>query len=75
MDKKIGKFGVGQSVQKLPENKGKMFFYETYFEESNISRKPMILSKYKIMTIYDEIWTKIMGEFDFWQSVRKLPKN
>ena len=31
----MGEFGYGQSVQKLPENSGKVLFYETYFEESN----------------------------------------
>ena len=33
----MGEFYFGQSVQKLAENKGKVLFYETYFEESNIN--------------------------------------
>ena len=40
--KKIGEFGFGQSLQKLLENLGKMLFYKTYFQESNINWKPLI---------------------------------
>ena len=46
----MGEFGIRQSAWKLPENKGKVLFYETYFEESNINWKPLILSKYMIIT-------------------------
>ena len=50
----MGEFGFGQTVRKLPENKGKVLSQETFFEESNINRKPLILSKYKIITNFDE---------------------
>ena len=43
-------YGFGQSVRKLLENKGKVLFYETYFQKSNINWKPLISSKYKIIT-------------------------
>ena len=46
----MGEFCFGQSVQKLPENLGKVLFYKTYIEESNINRKPLIWSLYKIIT-------------------------
>ena len=45
----MGEFGFSQSVQKLFKNKGKMLFYETYFEENNINRKPLIWSHDKIV--------------------------
>ena len=45
----MGEFGFVHSVQKLSENKGKVLIYETYIEESNINRKSVILSKYKII--------------------------
>ena len=48
--KKNGQLCFGQSVQKLFENKEIFFFYETYFEESNINRKPHIWSNDKIVT-------------------------
>ena len=46
----MGKFGFWQCVRKLPENLEKMLFYESYFKEGNINRKPLILSHYKIIT-------------------------
>ena len=70
--KKIGKFGFGQSVRKLPKNYGKLLYDEPYFEESNINRKPLIWSQDKIMTKFGP---KKMGEFRFGQSERKLPEN
>ena len=48
--KKMGEFGFGHSVRKLLENYGKVLFYETYFEESNINWKPLIWSQNKIIT-------------------------
>ena len=42
--KKHGRVGFAQSVRKLPENQGKVLFDETHFEQSNIIRKPLILS-------------------------------
>ena len=50
----MGEFGIGQSVWKLSENKGKELFYETYIEESNINRKPLIWSKDKIITKFGQ---------------------
>ena len=38
----MGEFGFKQSLRKLLENLGKVLFYETYFEESNINRKSLI---------------------------------
>ena len=35
-------FGFWQSARKLPENCKKVLFKETYFEERNINRKPLI---------------------------------
>ena len=46
----MGEFGFGHRVRKLPENDGKVLFYETYFEESNINWKPLIWSHDKIVT-------------------------
>ena len=37
----MSKFGFGQSVRKLPKNEGKMLFDKTYFEKSNIRKKPL----------------------------------
>ena len=65
-------FASGQSVRKLHENKRKVFFYKTYFEESNINRKPLICSEDKIIT---KLGQKILVSFAFGQSVRKLPEN
>ena len=45
----MGRFGFGQSVQKLLKNKGKVLFYESNIDESNINLKPLIWSKYKII--------------------------
>ena len=38
----MGNFRFGESVRKLSENLEQVLFYETYFEESNIDRKPLI---------------------------------
>ena len=46
----MGELGFQQSVRKLLENLGNVLFYETDFEESNINRKPLIWSKYKMKT-------------------------
>ena len=48
--KKMGQFGFGKSVQKLPKNSGQVSFEEAYFEEININRKPLIWSQDKIIT-------------------------
>ena len=45
----MGEFGFGQSVRKPPKNYGKVLFYGTNFEESNINMKPLIWSKDKII--------------------------
>ena len=45
----MSEFGFRQSVRKLLENEGKMLFYETYFKESNINRKPLILPQDRIV--------------------------
>ena len=65
----MGEFGFGQSARKLLENKGKVLFYETYFQESNIIWKPLIWSTYKIITIFGP---KKMGAFYFWQSISNI---
>ena len=46
----MGEFVFCQSALKLPENQGKVLFYETYFEVGNINRKPLIWPHYKIIT-------------------------
>ena len=46
----MAEFCFGKTLRKLPENKGKVLFYETYFEVGNINRKPLIWSHYKIIT-------------------------
>ena len=40
----MSEFGFGQSVQKLSEYNEKVLFYETYFEEVNMNRIPLIWS-------------------------------
>ena len=65
----IGNFGFGQCVRKLPKNKGKMLFDETNFEMSNINRKPLIWSKYKIITKFGQFTTNYM------KTARKLGKS
>ena len=50
-----------------------MLFYETYFEKSNINKKPLIWSRDKIITKFGK--KKKMAEFDFGKIIRKLPKN
>ena len=56
----MGEFGFRQRVQKLPKNKGKVLFYETYFEQSNINRKPLIWSQDMIITKFGQ---EKKGEF------------
>ena len=46
----MGNLGFGQIIRKLPKNKGKVLFHETYFEESNINQKTHIWSQDMIMT-------------------------
>ena len=68
----MGEFGFGLSVRKLHENKGKILFYETYFEESNINWKPLILSKYKIiMKFGPKKWANVV----LGKVYKKLPEN
>ena len=67
----MGDFGFEQNVRKLPENYEKVLFYETYFEESNINRNPIIAQLFD----NSKIWTKIMDEFGFGKSIRKLSEN
>ena len=67
----MGKFCFGQSVRKLLENYGKMLFNETYFEQINMNRKPLIWSQDKIITKFGQK----TGEFGLGQSLRKLPEN
>ena len=60
----MGEFSFGQSVRKLPENYGKVLFYETYYEESNINWKHLIWSQDKIVTKFGQkkwasfVWVK-----------------
>ena len=68
----MGEFCFRQSVRKLIENYEKVLFYETFFEESKINWKPLIWSNYNIKRKFGQ---KIIGEFGFWQSVRKLLEN
>ena len=49
----MGGFGFFQSLRKLLKNYGKVLFYETCFKESNINWKPLIRSKYKIITKFE----------------------
>ena len=46
----MGELGFEQTGRKQPEKYGKVLFYKTDFEESNINWKPLIWSKYKIIT-------------------------
>ena len=55
----MGEFGYWQSVLKLPKNV--VLFYETYFEENNMNRKPFILIQNRITTKFDQK----KGEFGF----------
>ena len=48
----MGEFSFGHSVRKLHGNYGKVLFTKTYIEVKNINRKPLIWSKYKIITKY-----------------------
>ena len=64
----MGEFDFEQSVQKLYENYGKVLFYETYFEESNINQKPLIWSQDKIIEKFEK--KKKIGKFGS-QKLRK----
>ena len=48
-----------------------MLFYITYFEESNINRKPLIWSEDKIITKFGQ---KKMGELGFVKVYKNCPK-
>ena len=61
----------GQTVRKLPKSQRKVLYDETYFEESNINRKPHIWSQDNIITKFGQ---KKKGEFAFAQSVRNCMK-
>ena len=43
--RKNGRLWFWEKCTKLHENEGKLLFDETYFEESNIKRKPLIWSQ------------------------------
>ena len=60
----MGEFSFGQSLQKLPKNKGKVLFDETYFELSNINGKPLIWSHYKIITKFEpkKLVSSVLGK-------------
>ena len=78
-DKIITKFGpkneqVGAWAKctKTTQKIRKSVIYGTYFEQGNINRKPLIQSEDMIITKFRQ---KKIGEFGFWKSLRKLPKN
>ena len=50
LDKNMREFGFRQSVRKLSETWGKVLFYKTFFNVSNINRELIIRSKHKIIT-------------------------
>ena len=57
----MGEFGFRQTVQKLPKNYEKVLFCETYFEKSNIYRKPLISFHDKIvMKFGPKIWVSLV---------------
>ena len=57
----MSEFCLGQSVRKLPEKQGKVLFYKTYFEETNINRKAHIWSKDKIiMKFRQKKWASLV---------------
>ena len=57
----MGEFGFRQSVQKLHKNKEKVLFYDFYFEESNVNRKPHIWSlDKKIMKFGQKKWSSFV---------------
>ena len=70
--KKWVELGFGQSARELPENQEKVLFYETYFEESNINRKSLIWSHYKIITKFR---LKKWVSFVLGNVYKKLPKD
>ena len=71
----MGKFCFGESVLKLPENLEQVLFYETYFEEGNIDRKPLIWAQDNIIMKFG----KQNGRDWFWakctKTIRKLKKS
>ena len=72
--KKMIEFCFRQSVQKLPEIQGKVLFWETYFEVSNINRKLLICSQDKIiMKFWQKKWVSlILGKL--YENCPKLKK-
>ena len=72
--KKKGEFGFGQSVRKLHENYGKVLFDETYFEESNINRKPLIWSQNKIITKFQQKNVRVLFMEKCTETAQKLRK-
>ena len=64
-------FVLEKVYENCPENKGKVLFYETYFDMGNINQKPLIWSNYKKITKFGP---KKCFEFGFGQSVRKQPE-
>ena len=71
----MGDFCFRKILRKLPENKGKVLFYETYFEGANIDREQLIWSHYKIITTFGQKkWVSLVLE-KFTKTVRKLRKS
>ena len=57
----MGEFGFAQSLRKQNENEGKMLLDKTYYEESNINRKPLIWSQDKIITKFGQKkWARLV---------------
>ena len=51
-----------------------MLFYETYFEESNINQKPLIWSKYKIITKFKQKkWARLVlgNVYENWPKIKE----
>ena len=67
----MDEFGRGKSVRKLHENLGKVLFNETYFEESNNNKKPLIWSEHKIITKFGP---KKIIEFGLGKVYKNCPK-
>ena len=71
----MGEFDFGQSIRELPKNKEKMLFYETYFEERNINRKPLIWSHDKIVMKFEQKNGCVMFWAKCTKTARKLRKS
>ena len=56
----MGYFGFWQSVRKLLENCKKKLFKETYFEENNIDRKPLIWADKIVMKFGPKKWVSLV---------------